>query len=130
MICLDTTAIIDFLNGRQEIQSLIKKYKEYIITTEIAVFETFLGIYKKKIISQIEEDRARDFFNSIEVLPMKQGCGKIAAKILADLSKKGKTIGQNDCMMASIMIKNGHDTIITKNIKHFSKIKGIKIISY
>ena len=61
---------------------------------------------------------------------MKQGCGKIAAEILAKLFKEGKIIEQNDAIIISIMLKNGIDKIITKNKKHFDRVKGIKVISY
>ena len=101
-----------------------------LFTTEINVFEVFLGIYLRKNISEKEELSAREFFNSMEILSMKKGSGKLAAKILSDLSKKGAIIGQNDCITAAIMLKNQCTQIITKNKKHFSKIKDIEIISY
>lgn len=130
MKCLDTSAIIDFLNGKKEAIHIVGSYIDSITTTEINVFETFLGIYLKKTISEREENQAREFFKSIEVLPMKKGSGKLASKILADLTKQGKTIGQNDCFTASIMLSNNINEIITSNKKHFSKVKGIKVIGY
>jgi predicted nucleic acid-binding protein len=130
MICLDTTAIIDFLNGRKEAIELVEKNENVLVTTEINVFETFIGIYNKKKISETEENKARDLFNAIDILPMKKGSGKLAAKIVTDLSKKGIVIGQNDCMTAAIMLMNGCDSIMTKNAKHFSKINDIKVVPY
>jgi len=130
MICLDTTAIIDFLNGRDEAVSAVKKYKGELATTEINVFETFFGIYVKRTLSEKEENSAKEFFDSLDILPMKKSSGSLAAKILSQLARKGDVIGQNDCMTATIMLKNGCDKILTKNKKHFSKIKGLKVVSY
>lgn len=39
-------------------------------------------------------------------------------------------IGRFDSMIAGILLANGVDKIITKNVKHFEKIKGLRVISY
>lgn len=131
MICLDTTVIIDFLNNRKEAVSLIEQNQENLLmTTEITVLEVFFGIYIKRNPSKEEEDKVREFFNSLDILPMKKSSGKLTAKILSDLSKKGTKLEQNDALIAATMLKNGCNTIITKNKKHFSRIKGLKVISY
>lgn len=130
MICIDSDCIIDFLKGKEQAVKIIRKYQEEAVSTEISVFEIFFGVYSKKNISENEELAAKNFFNSMEVLPFNQQCGEISSKILTSLIKGGNIIDQNDCFIASIMIKNGCDKIITKNEKHFSKIKGIKIIYY
>ena len=130
MICLDTTTIIDFLKGDKKAIDLIEKNRDRICTTEINVLETFIGIYCKKTISEKEENYAKEFFNSVEILPFKKGTGIVAAKLIAELTKAGNKIGQNDCMIASIMLKNNCFEIMTKNAKHFSRIKDLKVIEY
>jgi len=130
MICLDSSCIIDFLKGKKEAVKVVEKYKEEIATTDINSFEVFFGIYSSKHVKEDEEKLASLFFETIETLSMKRDWSKKAAKLLGDLIKRGKTIEQNDCLIASIMIKNGCDTIITKNTKHFSVIPGIKTVKY
>ncbi len=130
MICVDSDCIIDFIRGKKEAIFIIEDNRDSLVTTEINVFETFIGVYNKKIFLEKDENTYREFFNSIEVLSMSRGCGKIAAKILGDLSKKGQIIGQNDGIIISIMKKNGINEIITRNRKHFSRVEGIKVISY
>ena len=128
MICLDSDYIIDFLKGKKEAVEIVQKYQEEIVTTEINVFEVFLGAYMAKNNSEKEETAATNLFNSIEILSKKKGSGKMAAKTLSELSKKGEIIGQNDIFVSSIMQKNNCNQIITGNTKHFSKLKGIEII--
>ena len=130
--CLDSTIIIDFLKGRKEAVSIIKEYKEKdaLATTEINVFEIFLGIYLKEEISNEEILKATELFNALLVLPFDNPSGKEAAQIYASLHKKGKLIEQNDIFIASIMKNNGLSEIITKNKDHFSRIEDIKVISY
>lgn len=129
MICIDSDCIIDFLKGEKKAVDIIKQYKEEIATTEINIFEVILGIYINKKENTKEEESAKSFFDSVYIMNI-DGWGTKAAKIFADLATKGKVIEQNDCLIASIMILNSCSKIITNNIKHFSRIKGIEVISY
>jgi|SRR3989344_1193961 len=129
MICIDSDCIIDFLKGKKEAIEVIKKYMDEIVTTEINVFEIFLGIYIKNNISEKEEETTKQFFNSLNILNI-DGWGVKAARIFCSLLKEGKMIEQNDCFISAIMIVNGCNKIITRNINHFSRIKGIDIIPY
>jgi tRNA(fMet)-specific endonuclease VapC len=130
MICVDSDFIIDFLKGKQEAVKAAEVYGEELVTTEINVFEVFFGVYNKKKMSKGEDISASSFFNSIEVLDFGRGAGKIAARIISGLVRSGKVIEQNDCLVASIMLKNGCDRILTRNTEHFKRIKGIKVESY
>lgn len=130
MIGIDSDCIIDFLKGKKEAIEIIEEHKEDIITTEINSYEVLLGIYLRKDISKEEENLAKQFFESIQKFPFDKKCGEISAKILSDLIKKGEEINQNDCFISAILTKNKINRIITRNKKHFNKIKGIEIIEY
>ncbi|MEK6856911.1 MAG: type II toxin-antitoxin system VapC family toxin [Nanoarchaeota archaeon] len=128
MICIDTDCIIDFLKEKKEAVNLVNKFKDEIVTTEINVFEVFIGLYTND--RYLEEEKATTrFFDSIEILEMK-GWGKKTAEILANLIRRGNIIEENDCFIASIMLVNGCNRIITRNKKHFSRINGIEPIGY
>ncbi len=130
MICLDSDCIIDFLKGKDEAVSLVEKYKEDIVTTEINKFEVLFGIYSKKKIDEKEKSITMSFFDSFDILPFDFGCGEEAAKILSSLSKEGNIINQNDCFIGAIMFNNGCKTILTRNRKDFERINGINVVSY
>ena len=130
MICLDSDCIIDFLRNKKEAIDVVEKYRGQIFTTEINVFEVFSGIYIKQERRKNEEEIAERFFQNLEVLSFKIGCGRLSALILVSLINAGKTIEQNDAYIASIMTGCGCNKIITRNRKHFSAIKGVEVISY
>jgi len=130
MICIDSNCIIDFLNGRKEAEDIVSKYMGELATTEINVFEIFLGIYQQKNVDYQEETSAESFFNGITVLSYGIECGKNSAKLLANLKKSGITVDQNDCHIVSTMLVNGCNKILTRNKKHFSRFKDIEVISY
>ena len=130
MIFIDSDCIIDFLRGSNNAKMVIERYETEIVTSQLNVFEIFFGVFNKKNISEKEAILADNFFNSMHVFSFDNKCGRISAKILSDLIKTGNPIDQNDCFIGAIMIKNGISSIISNNKKHFSKIKGIKVITY
>ncbi len=130
MICVDSDCIIDFLRGKDYAIKIIGEYKDELITTEVNLFEVWLGIYSKNQISQKEVDNAKNLFDSLTIFSFKSGEGESAAKILSNLMKTGDIINYNDCFIAAIIKKNGVNSIITRNKKHFSKIKDIKVVDY
>ena len=127
MIGIDSDCIIDFLRGKKEAIDVVKKYQDELVTTEINVFEIYYGIYINNAVK--EEKYAEMFFNSLEVLNV-NSWGAKAAKIFTDVTKQGKTIEQNDCLIASTLLMGGCNKIITKNVAHFSRIKEIQVLNY
>ena len=130
MIFIDSDCIIDFLRGKERAKKVVEEYEDELSTSQINVFEVFHGIFKQKDVSESELNSADSFFNSIEVLPFDEKCGRISAKIFSVLMKEGKMIEQNDCFIGAVMLKNNLNAIISNNKKHFSRIKGIKVVSY
>jgi tRNA(fMet)-specific endonuclease VapC len=117
----DTTFLIDFLVKRPD--AILFAKNNHIVTTAISVFEVYQG-------AKITEFEGLDeFFNEFMVLKFGKEEAVLAGKIALDLKKKGEIIDFEDCMIASIaLIKDV--PIITKNLKHFNRIKNLKIISY
>ncbi len=130
MIFIDSDFIIDFLRGKENAKKIIGNYEEEFATSQINVFEVFFEIFMKKNISGREIDLAENFFDSINIFSFDEKCGRISAKIFSVLQKDGKTIGQNDCFISAVMLKNNINFIVSNNNKHFSRIKGIKVIGY
>ncbi len=124
---LDTTFLIDFSRGNQKtVMKLIEleKQRKPIMTTSINVYEIIQGIKNKK-----ESEIAKKLFSKLEILPFNSEAAHIAGEIQKELRKKGEIIDSEDTMIAGIAITQ-NKTILTKNIKHFSKIKDLKIESY
>jgi len=130
MIFIDSDCIIDFLKGKENAKNIVEKYETELATSQINVFEIFFGVYNKKNVNEKEAVLADNFFNSLSVFPFDNKCGRISAKILSNLMREGSPIDQNDCFIGAIMIKNGINSIISNNKRHFLKIKGIKVVTY
>ena len=134
MICLDSSFMIDYLKKDKNAISVFNKYKyEKMFITDISVFEISKGLIHsipKRKSAEKQFDIFFEFTGILEVLPLMNLFALEAAKISAELSLKGKRIDDNDCLIAGTMIANGVKKIITKNVKHFSRIKGIEAIGY
>jgi len=51
---------------------------------------------------------------------------KIGGEIYADLKKKGELINDADILIAGI-VKAHNATLVTNNVKHFSRVQGLQI---
>ena len=134
MICLDSSFVIDFLNEDQNALTIYDKYsKEKMFIAEITIFEVSKGLLysmQKRKSAEKQFDKFFEFTTTVEILPLMNLFAMEAAKISASLLLKGKQIDDNDVLISGMMVANGVTKIITKNVKHFSMINGLEVISY
>ncbi len=128
MKVLDTTFLIDLLRAKSEKVKLMSDSETVLVTTQINVYEIVSGALYSG--SQLELARARSLFENIRILPIDDEAITYAAKIRANLLKSGEIIEDTDCLIAGCALSKGIDTIITKNIKHFKRIKELKVETY
>ena len=67
-----------------------------------------------------------DAIEGLHLLPFDIKAARLAAEIFAELEKKGEGIGDFDILIGA-MASAHNETLITRNVKHFSKIKGLKL---
>jgi len=127
MIGLDSSAIIDFFKGDEKLKKLINDVEDSLAANQIVYLELMFGIDFDNI-SHLNEERFYDnFFDSLIVFDLDKNAGKKSSKIFRELLKKGEKIEEFDCVIAGIYLSRGVDKIITRNAKHFEKIKGLKV---
>ena len=134
MICLDSTLMIDFLRNKEKAIDIIgnlREGNEEIITTIINVFELESGIWALKNANyQMQLERLNGLLSRIGILELSTNSVSQSAKIFGELSRSGKKIDDLDVLIAGICLANKCDKIITDNIDHFSRIKGLKVETY
>lgn len=123
MVCLDSDIMIDFLNNRREtVKKIIQlEENEELTTTSVNAFEILRGLSKFN-----EEEKGHTFIRNIKILNFNFESAEKATEIFEVLRKKGELIDQLDLFIASIAIIN-NQSLLTGNIKHFSKIPELKI---
>jgi predicted nucleic acid-binding protein len=128
-LIVDTDILIDLLRKKDYAVLLIEKLEEeiYLATSAINAFELYRGAYK----SQNQEKNlasVKGLLNSLLILNTDEDSMEIAGKITASLERTGNMMDIRDLLIASIALVNGFG-VLTNNIKHFNKIKYLKVIS-
>ena len=132
MKCLDSTFIVDLLRNKPKAkQKYDEMDKDWIVTTIINLYELMSGVYLTKD-KNYEKHMSilNEFLRNINVLQLSSLSVEKASKINGELSSEGKKIDDLDILTAGICLSNGCDTILTENVKHFSRIKGLKVETY
>lgn len=124
LIVVDTDVIIDFFRdiapASEVFSGLISLEKAAM--TAISVFELYAGIEGAKRLRQIET-----LLQEITVLPLNAIEAAIGGRIYTQLKSKGQLVGNHDILIAAICVANDLP-LYTKNIAHFCKIKGIRLL--
>ena len=128
---LDTSYLIDIMENDEA--ALIRKQKliedrENCRVASPTIFELWSGISAS---DKPEKEKAKVLAALMEfaVIPLIRKSAEKAGEIHGSLIKNGQQIEANDCMIASIAILE-NELLLTRNIKHFTRISGLKVESY
>src|SRR3989344_6169410 len=121
----DTTFIIDLLKGDKKAVKyleMLDNTSEPKIITAITIHELWrdLSLLKTK-----EEDEIKGILETSTVLSLDLESSMISGEIEGRLIREGIMIEPEDAMIAGITIKH-NQKLLTRNTKHFSRIKGLK----
>ena len=130
MIGLDTAAIIDLFRGVEGVRKALQQLKGPFASTQMNYSELMFGLNPKDPRSAKEEEYYDEFFQSLTLLKLTKESSKKAAEIYWYLKGIGKSIEPFDCMIAGIHLANGVETIVTRDVRHFSNIKGLRVVAY
>ena len=80
-------------------------------------------IYKKK---ERKSNSVKNLISKLDIISFNTNHGRIYGELKAKLQKRGSIINELDIFIAAIVLER--DTrLITRNIRHFEKISGLKI---
>ncbi len=128
---LDTSFIIDFMDGDPkavEKMNLLQDKRENIFVTSPTIFELWSGIARSKR-PENEMKKVIEVIKAQLCLDLDQETAQQAGTIDGMLVHEGIQIDTEDCMIAGIAKKH-NQTVLTRNIKHFGRIKDLKIETY
>lgn len=135
MVCLDTTFLVDIMRGNNEAlkaEEEFSKKGEVLTIASPSLIELFKGLELKsssKNIKENEKTKIYEIISSFPILSLDLRCAIKAGEIEADLINNGEIIDLEDIMIGAIALCN-KEKLITRNIKHFQKIKGLHTESY
>lgn len=127
---IDTSIFVDVL--RTEFKPSSKRFLESIekenkgFSSVITTAELSVGAYRSNREDSIH--RTLDLLSIVDLVDVNEVIALESGKIFADLMDKGKIIELNDCIIAASSLSLGIKRIITRNIEHFHRIKGVEAI--
>jgi len=126
--CIDSDFAIAILKGNKSAKELLTNLESEgdILITSISIFEL---TYITKEISKKKEKSLINLIDTLKVLPLDKNSALIASKIGRILAKEGKMVHPMDLMIGAMALQNKMP-LVTNNVKHFSRIKGLDIVSW
>ena len=126
--CIDSDFAIAILKGSKSAKELLTKLESEgdILITSISVFEL---TYITQEISKRKEKSLTNLIDTLKVIPLDKNSALLASKIGRKLAKEGKMVHPMDLMIGAMALQN-RMTLITNNIKHFSRFKGLEIVTW
>jgi tRNA(fMet)-specific endonuclease VapC len=130
MLVLDTTILIDALHRKKAaLEKIIEleETQETICTTQINVLELYKGsYYPTKSDEGIQ--KVKKLLDAFVILHMNDDTYEYFAALSAKLESRGESISDFDELIAAITMTNSAAIVSRDN--HFSRIPGLKVISY
>ncbi len=125
---LDSDILIYFLKGEDKIvKKVLSLPEENLYITIINYTELLYGIYNSKKVKE-NLNKILPFLENFKILYFDKKSAEIFAKQKAKLKTEGNLIADMDLMIASIAISN-NATLFTNNLKHFARIRDLKIVT-
>ncbi len=124
---LDTNICVYYIKGKYPklLEKLLSKHPNDIKIPAIVKAELIYGAQKSER-KEKNEEVIRKFLLPFEIIAFGDKQSEIYGKIRADLEKKGKIIGPNDLLIASIVLSED-GILVTNNEKELKKVKELKI---
>ncbi|MFB6144522.1 MAG: PIN domain-containing protein [Candidatus Nanohaloarchaea archaeon] len=123
---LDTSFLIDLMNGEEEAIEKVEELEEQgenQSTTSVTLFELWSGIQQSNLPEQ-ERQKVMEVVGDRVVHALDSEAGKNAGRIDGKLVKEGKTVDPEDSMIAAIALESD-ETVLTGNQEHFERISEI-----
>jgi hypothetical protein len=112
---LDTSVIIDALNGKRGGDQLFKellRQGHLLACCSINVTEVYAGLRSH------EETRTRELLESLQYFPISWPVARLAGLLKRDYGRKGITLTTTDATIAAVTL-HYELTLITDNLKHY-----------
>lgn len=127
----DTSFIIDLMNNKKEAIDKLKeitKNDDIGTATTLSIFELFTGLaISKKPLE--EKNKITSVLDGQLVIPLDRDSAEKAGEINGKLISESNPIDIIDTMIAGIALTK-KEKVLTRNIKDFSKIKGLESEAY
>ena len=128
--CLDTSFLVDVLRGHPD---AVRRFEDLCragppSVTPISLSFLYLGAAKSRDPSRAIEAVER-LLPQLRFLPFRLTACRIFGELVARLTREGRYIESEDAMIAAMALDHG-ESVVTRDLRHFSRIGGLRVESY
>lgn len=128
MVCLDSDFLVAFLRGYPEAGKKMAELVQlgtHLTTTPVNSYELYHEAHAS--LRRTENlDKVRALLEELYIIPLDDPSCDEAGRTRAVLESQRTRIGDADSLIAGTALKHG-ETIVTRNVKHFSKVEGLLV---
>lgn len=127
---IDSCVLIQWERGNMGLNEIIKQHKdEPFYLSVITASELLHGVHRaeSKAVKNRRSAFVEEVLRQFPILEVDLNAARSHAEIWSDLASKGQVIGGHDLWIAASCLAHGH-SIITDNVKEFSRVEGLKVI--
>jgi predicted nucleic acid-binding protein len=125
VVLIDTDVWIDYFSGFEPsagiVESLLLERRATIST--ISVFELTAGVVSKKKLADLDK-----LFEMVPIISLDSQISRLAGQQYTYLKSRGKLIANQDLFIAATAVSNSIP-LLTRNVKHFSRIRELNLYS-
>jgi tRNA(fMet)-specific endonuclease VapC len=127
---LDTSICVDVLRTHSPQKSLdlfnsfANKNVGYISVITIAELSAGASLSQRRDAME----KTEELLDHVRIVNLTETIAKEGGKLFASLSKSGRMIEFNDCLIASTAKSLGFNKVVTRNCDHFNSIDGVSAI--
>jgi len=129
---LDTNVLSEIVR-QQPNPALMKRIRRcrrhQLATSAMCVTELRYGALRSPAGEQLWDRIADDVLSLVRILPLGEDEAVRAGDILAQLAQDGDSIEVEDVLIGATALSRGL-TMVTRNLRHFSRIPGLKVESW
>ena len=129
MRLLDTCFLIDLLRGDPGAVRVAEGL-DGGATTAVNVYELFFGVEFGAGDRVARRGEAEALVERLEVLPFDGVAGRMAARLMGDLRRRGEQVDALDAFTASVGLRHGCRVVVTRNAGHFERFPEISVEAY
>jgi len=125
---LDTDSVSYVLRGQGEVSARMVEHRpSELCISSVTLAQLRYGAGRRK---SAKLHHMIDRFSSIvAVMPFDETCAMHFGQIASDLAERGTPIGDFDAMIAAHALAL-EVTLVTNNIKHFNRVRGLNVANW
>ena len=128
MVCLDTSFLIDVLDGNEaaeKMKTTLDNRRERSAVAPVAAAELWIGAH---LGSARELRQAEQLLDSLLWLEFNRACARRVGQLQADRIEAGAQLGFNDCVIAAMALEYGHELVTSDT--GFEDVAGLQVQTY